>query len=577
MVAVAVLPAPVPAVLPSPLRAEASRKGEMSAADSSTATGGSRGWLRVLRPLAWWVVLVLGLYGIRTHQRLIEQTRIRFTVDLEGKPAGYEATTSVDGRPVTGGERVSLGNHTFVVSHPKAETISTNFFVWYGERNLGAITLKRTRGMLALEVKPPAARLSLVGAEWSLILTNSSGVTSSVPTDVYQIQAQWANHEEKDRVAVATGQTGSLRLAPPLGNLTVESDPTGATVIGGNGRQLGTTPFTLTELSPGVLKMELRLDGYIPVSLSVAVMGSQTSSIRTNLVSWQYSQAMETARQSLANRDADRMLEALAAALKAKPDDPDAMELQRQAVALQREATARQEQAAITKRLGQAKAMMERGDYLGARSETEAVLKLEADNGQALALEKEMANREDDKRKHAEQEAEARRQERSEQPKKVYEAIIAKVPDASLFDSQELKTSRPVREVEAGILKALRNVQPAFQVTRDTWPQPETFEIQANQELTTALKTSAGGRKCVIVGGQTKEDETRVYFKVLEYKSEAVNKLSLGALIGAPAEVNYVPVHPSRISPMTDKLKAQLQEGVSNVTARIQGAMGWSD
>ena len=546
----------------------------MSTTNSSTATGGSRRWLRVLRPFAWWLVLVLGLYGIRTHQRLIEQTRIRFTVDLEGKPVGYEATTSVDGRPVTNGERVSLGSHRFVVSHPKAETISTNLFVWYGERDLGTITLKRTRGMLALEVKPPAARLTLVGAEWSLNLTDSAGVTSSVPTDVYQVQAQWANHEGRDRVAVVTGQTGFLRLAPLLGSLTLESDPTGATVIGSNGRQLGTTPLTLAELSPGVWKVELRLDGYIPVPLSVAVMGSQTSSIRTNLVSWQYSQAMATARQSLASRDADRMLEALAAALKAKPDDPDATALQRQAAALQRDAAERQQQATIAKRLGEAKAMMERGDYAGARSETEAVLKLEADNGQALALEKEMATREENKRKQAEQEAEALRQERSEQPKKSYEAILAKVPDASLFDSQELKTSRPVREVEAAILKALRNVQPVFQVTRDAWTQPEIFEIQANQELTTALKTSAGGRKCVIVGGQTKDDETRIYFKVLEYKSEAVNKLSLGALIGAPGDVNYVPIHPSRIPQMTDKLKAQLQEGVSNVTARIRGVIG---
>ena len=574
VVAVAVHPPPIPAVLPSSLRAEASRNGEMSTTDSSTATGGSRRWLRILRPFAWWVVLVLGLYGIRTHQRLIEQTRISFTVDLEGKPVGYEATASLDGRPLTSGERVSLGSHIFAVSHPKAESISTNLFVWYGERNLGAITLKRTRGTLVLEVKPPAARLSLVGAEWSLILNNSAGVTSSVPTDVYQVQAQWANHEEKERVTVATGQTGLLRLAPPLGTLTLESDPSGATVIGGSGRTLGTTPLTLPELSPGVWKVEIRLDGYIPVPLSAAVMGNQTNSVRTNLVNWQYSQAMQTARQSLAGGDADRTMEALAAALKAKPNDPDATALQQEAATLQRDAAVRQQQATIAKRLGQAKAMMEKGDYASARSETEAVLKLEADNGQALALQKEMASREEDKRKRAEQEAEAQRQERSEQPKKVYEAIVAKVPDANLFENHELKTSRSARDVEAGILNALRNVQPVFQITRDTWPQPGTFEIQANQELTTALKTSAGGRKCVIVGGQTKDDETRIYFKVLEYKSEAVNKLSLGALIGAPAEVNYVPIHASRISPMTDKLKAQLQEGISNVTARIQGAIG---
>ena len=81
-------------------------------------------------------------------------------------------------------------------------------------------------------------------------------------------------------------------------------------------------------------------------------------------------------------------------------------------------------------------------------------------------------------------------------------------------------------------------------------------------------------RKCLIVGGQTRDSETQIFFKVLEYKTEAVEKFSIGAWISAPVDVKFVPIHPSRIATMTDKLQAQFTQGVSNVTARIKRAVG---
>lgn|ERR1022692_4113198 len=88
------------------------------------------------------------------------------------------------------------------------------------------------------------------------------------------------------------------------------------------------------------------------------------------------------------------------------------------------------------------------------------------------------------------------------------------------------------------------------------------------------LGTSAGRRQCVIVGGQTQDDETLILYKVLEYKTEAAIKFSIGNLIGAPAAVNYIPIHPSRISHMTEKNQTQLSGGISNVTERIERAIG---
>jgi hypothetical protein len=198
--------------------------------------------MRALRPLVWWAVLVLCLFAYHTHERLSEQTRIAFTIDLEGKPVGYEASAMLDGRPFVSGQWVAIGSHRFAVSHQKGEPFSTNLFIWYGEHDFGAISLKRIRGVLALEAKPAVTRLSIVGPEFSLTLTNSAGVTSSVPTDVYRVDAHWANHDETKQVTVTSGTLNSLRLAPALGAVTFESDPSGATVIRSDGSTMGITP-----------------------------------------------------------------------------------------------------------------------------------------------------------------------------------------------------------------------------------------------------------------------------------------------------------------------------------------------
>ena len=56
---------------------------------------------------------------------------------------------------------------------------------------------------------------------------------------------------------------------------------------------------------------------------------------------------------------------------------------------------------------------------------------------------------------------------------------------------------------------------------------------------------------------------------MLEYKAEPLEKLSIGALIGVPSEVTYVPIHETRIPRMTESLKSKISEGVSNMIVRL--------
>jgi hypothetical protein len=52
---------------------------------------------RVLRPLFWWLLLVLVMFGITTHERLMERTRINFTIFMDGQYPIYNATLRLDG------------------------------------------------------------------------------------------------------------------------------------------------------------------------------------------------------------------------------------------------------------------------------------------------------------------------------------------------------------------------------------------------------------------------------------------------------------------------------------------------
>ena len=581
-------------------------------------------WRRVLRPLSWWLVLVLVLFGIRTHQRWMEKTRLTFTATLAGQTPLLEATATFDGQPIFNGQIIPLGHHQFAVTHPKGETFSTNLFIWYGGHNFGTIDLKRTMSVLAVTANPPAPVLSIHGPELDVELTNSPGLTSSVPTDRYVILSRYAHWSRSDDVLVSPGVPAAWRIAPRLGaayitcneadaagqliqadgqivevvtfpyaiselpegtykvtaqhhndvlsrtvNITadttnqlsleflygaavLETEPPGATVRTGDSRYWGVTPLKVMELKPGVWTFVLQHNGYEAATASLTIAADQSSSFHTNLVSVNYTGSMKAARQALDTEDYDGALKAVGEAIIAKPDDSDALTLQRNATGLGS--------------LQRAKTLGKQGDFMGGEKELATTLGIFPDHAEARALVAEYKRREPEQK-------ERMRLERLERGNLAFKDALLAFRDADLFPRYEFKTTKPVNEVYPAILNAL-NIPPAFPVSKNFSPAPETYQIEFAQEFSTYLATSAGRRVGVIVCAQTKDDETQILFKVLEYKTEAQIKFSLGNLIGAPGAVNYVAVSPARLGSLSEKLQARLNEGVTNVTARLQGALG---
>ncbi len=559
--------------------------------------------------------------NIRTHQRLMESTRLNFTVFLEGKPIDEDAVALFDQRRIESGERIPLGRHTVTIRHPKADAFSTNLVVWYGAQNLGAVSLKRSMGALAITANPRAGLITIQGPEFSTKLTNSAGMTLNVPTDHYTVEASYAHWQQAEETTVEPAHTGACAFAPRLGAMQLacgqpeasfqlfkadgqlleagnlpallvevpegnyqliswhhkhkkdqtvavtaattnsmeiefvygaarlETTPSGATVLT-DGHQWGVTPMLFSELTTGRWHFELQLSGYSPVDAVVDVAARETNTFVTNLVSINYVPAMNAARQYLSAGDYDKAFRAAAEALEVKPNDPEAM-------TLQKEATGR-------RHIRQAEALGKRGDYIGADKELEAALESLPDNDEVKQLLADFKTRE---RGQLEQ----LQQERRERGQKLFDTILSRFKDAELFDSHEIKTTRPLNEVQTAILSALK-IRPEFRVLKSRSSVAETFEISAVQELTGALATSAGRRQCVIVMAQTRDDETQILFKVLEFKAH--HSVGTKGLLNLTDNVTFIPVHPSRIPDFTDKLKSQLEEGTKMVTDRIQQAIG---
>jgi len=583
--------------------------------------------LRVLRPLFWWLLLVLVLYGIRTHQRLMEQTRLTFSVSLEGQTLYSDATPTFDGKPAFSGELISLGSHTFTVTHPKGETFSTNLFTWYGGHDFGRIVLKRAKGTLVIQSNPRAARLIVLGPEFTKTLTNSTGGTLLVPSDSYAIEATYSFSEQRDNAVVSANGISIVRIAPRFGTVhiasshsnttyrlagkgnsvwvsgelpgtigelpvgdyevmaerrgerqtkalwvstgrtneaffkyeygavTLESDPTGATVLESNGHPLGTTPLTVLELRPGACQFSLQLEGFEPAMAALDVITDQTNRFEANLVSRSYTAALGAAQRYFAAGQFEQAAESAGEALKHKAGDAAAISLQREGTGFSHLALARMDE--------------QRGDFTAGIMEANAALESIPDNADAKQLlsdlESRQRQREDlEARQLAEKRVTEERRKRIDEVRSRLDIESQRYDSMNSYARHELMATNAVKKIGEVVQDEMRNRPPVFEISRYDWLQSNTFLIDANQNL------PDGSRQCVVVGAQISQNETLICFKVIESQTSHTHSASLlGGLVQA-----QVTTDADRSGERAARFQEQIREGAPMVEQRIRRAIG---
>ena len=166
--------------------------------------------------------------------------------------------------------------------------------------------------------------------------------------------------------------------------------------------------------------------------------------------------------------------------------------------------------------------------------------------------------------------AERQRQEQLKRPRQAFNSLCAQYPDARLFTEYGFKTSMAAKEISAAIAKSLEEYPQGYEIKGSRTPQTETYETVAQQTFSLGI-LGGSERICLLVVGQTKDDETQILFKVLEYQVQHV--LQVNGLLNAQDEKKLIPINSTRMQ-MTDVLQARVREGVQNVSNKIKQVIG---
>lgn len=538
-------------------------------------------WLSVLRPVFWWLLLILVLFGIRTHQRLMEQTRLTFTVSLNGQP--LEATAVLDRQAISSGQNISLGNHRFVVSNPKAEPFVTNFFAWYGPHNFGEIKLRRSVGTLNIEANPPASTITITGPEFSTTLSNSVGTNISVPSDSYTVSAQYPHWSQSQNVTVYYNQSVMCNFAPQLGAVHLTSNKDGAMYLLQSSDQTftGDLPIVLTDLPvenyqltvtyhrrhiQKSVTVEAGVTNEMPVQFILGAMHIESSPTGASVTTTNGSYLGQTPVDLL---DVPPQTAQLNLSLYGYETVPVMVE-----VAADETNSYRTNLVNIH----YVSAMHDAREALAAKNESSAVEAItEALNAKpndvdatALLAVAEAHLTADKQLAAVEQQRIADRQQQLKRPREAFDAMCQQNPNADLFTAHQLKTDISAKEVAAAIVKSLSSEPRPFELLHYDSPKTDVYEVMARQRFSLGI---LGGteRVCLLVVGQVKPDETLIFYKVLEYQIKTT--VDAGSLFNGQDKKQMIPVSPENIQ-MTDVLQNQLREGVKRVFEKIQSAIG---
>jgi hypothetical protein len=234
---------------------------------------------RALRPLLVWLVgsAVLAAWYVQRHG-----ASVFFSITVDGAlPAAEEVSAQMYGHPFAPGNRVRLGRRTLMITGQDIEPLERKVLVWFGNNNLGEIRLARSKGSLEVNAEPAPREIRVAGVRF--VRTNSSAVATftAVPVGEYRVTVVFDRFSEERAVQVRRNETSRLEVKPPVGTLSLSSEPPGASfslaaASGGSLRIEGNAPTELRQLPPGEYQLRVWRGDYVK-ELRVPVAHGQTN------------------------------------------------------------------------------------------------------------------------------------------------------------------------------------------------------------------------------------------------------------------------------------------------------------
>jgi tetratricopeptide (TPR) repeat protein len=546
---------------------------------------------KVFRPLLWWAILSLVLLTWQFHRRREQQASIKFMVSMEGRTSRPAYRAELNDLPFDSGRHSGLWRKKLTIEAEDAESFTTNFFVWYGGKDLGHIALKRNRGVLDLRAVPIANQLTVEGAEVTNKFEKLAHESLSLPTGRYRITSAFTRFAAYREIEIVAHQTNRLVIDPNLTSLSLISQPANAEfeLIATSMPEVtihSNTPALLNEMPAGNYQLRIWRNDYektVPLKLNPALptntftvefdyaqlsinstpdgadinegnkfLGTTPATLTiptgqhrltvtktgfngTNFVLTLERNEKRSLAVTLPNR---AYLEAIDQARRqlsgAFPDLDAALESADEALRIQpNDPTALQLQRSILfqRNLRAAREFRQNGAAEKAEIRLQAALQLRPNDPDALALKRDLDK---DKQSVAQAQAEKRR----EHPAQLFQERVKGLQYADLFPSQKMEVTGQLVTARASLLRALGK-NPTWNIQRNDKADEDTAIIQADTK-------SFGSRQSVfIVVSQTSENTVEVHFKLWLFALGNNIQLTLG---GIPDE-SYHPLHSSYAPP----------------------------
>ena len=585
----------------------------------ATTPSPNRPWPQFLRPLLWWLLLVLVLFGYRQHQKWLALTRLEFSLTLNGQPV--RVAPQLDGQPVSLDQNISLGSHTFSFSHPKTTTFHTNFFAWYGRHDLGEIKLQRGQGTLNIKANPPATTITITGPDFSQTLNDSAGTTLIVPSDQYEIHAEFPHWSQSQNVTVFDQMAGVCAFNPEFGALHLTCNRDGATYVlqnaGGQNVTSGTLPATESNLPTGLYQTTVT---YHQRQMKQSVFVATGVTIEVPLEFVLGAVRLETEPSGADVRDEDgRYLGQTP--LKVTDLSPPSAQFNLSlngydpvtvtaAVAGDRTIPCHTNLASLAYigNLRSARQEMAAGNYGGALAALEQSLNARPGDPDALNLQTQAKGRqlvqdskylarqgqyiEADKKlqsaleflpkdteaksllaEYQPHEAGQLLQLKEQQTHAVFDSSCQKTPIGNLVEAHEYRTGKKSPEdFKEELIRLYAEESPKAKVKLNQMPQPGIYEILFEQSSSNPLVFAR--REMLVVIGKGKNDQTLVLFKNFEYQRRTTGN-TINFVIGGSFEDNWVPLHSSRIQ-MTPAFEEQIRVGYRMMMRKVMKVVGES-
>ncbi|ACS33484.1 DUF2341 domain-containing protein [Thermococcus gammatolerans] len=197
----------------------------------------------------------------------------------------YVGTTPIENH------NLSSGEHSIKVEKENYEGYSITVTLKPGQKKTLNVTLIPEEGLLNVKSDTPNADVYVNG---SYIATTP--LSLRLAPGKYLVEVSKEGYRNYSKVVVL-GPNGVVNLSailvPEFGYVTINSDPSGATVII-DGQNVGRTPLEKYRMPVGTHTIVLRMDGYQDKEYSVSIKGGEETTLKFNLIPVQRTKSEST-------------------------------------------------------------------------------------------------------------------------------------------------------------------------------------------------------------------------------------------------------------------------------------------